>query len=128
MVLAPRGAARTAKEGAGDCEPEAGREPEREAAHAARQDHAGARGTAKTASEPGLPGSGGGQSREDRQTGRGRDFRPPLPPEPRLPPERMRGPTQLRVGCGSPLSLMTVSDSSLCRVVGSWSAFSIENC
>lgn len=63
MVLAPRGAARTAKEGAGDCEPEAGREPEREAARAVRQDHAGARGTAKTASEPGLPGSGGGQSR-----------------------------------------------------------------
>lgn len=71
MVLAPRGAAWTAKEGAGDCGPEAGREPEREPAREAGQDHAGARGTAETAAESGLKGSRVGQSREDRQTGRG---------------------------------------------------------
>lgn len=65
MVLAPRGAAWTAKEGAGDCEPEAGREPEREPAREARLDHAGARGAAKTSAEFRLKGSGVGQSRED---------------------------------------------------------------
>ena len=78
MVLAPRGAAWTAKEGAGDCEPEAGREPEREPAREARLDHAGARGAAKTSAEFRLKGSGVGQSREDRQTGRGAEL--PVPP------------------------------------------------
>lgn len=77
MVLAPRGAAWTAKEGAGDCGPEAGREPEREPAREAGQGHAGARGTAETAAESGLKGSRVGQSREDRQTGEGRDFLSP---------------------------------------------------
>lgn len=109
MVLAPRGAAWTAKEGAGDCEPEAGREPEREPAREARLDHAGARGAAKTSAEFRLKGSGVGQSREDRQTGRGAELPvPPLPPEQPLSHKRMRGPWQLRVGRSSSLFLMVV--------------------
>lgn len=96
-------------EGAGDCEPEARREPEREPARKARRDHAGARRAAKTAAESRLKGSGVGQSREDRQTGRGAGLPvPPLPHEQPLPHERMRGPWQLRVERSSPLFLMVI--------------------
>lgn len=104
MVLAPRGAAWTAKEGAEDCGPRAGREPEREPAREAGPEHAGARGTAETAAESGLKGSRAGQSREDRQTGSGAGL--PVShflPSSMLPPERMRGPWHLRVGYSFPL-------------------------
>lgn len=126
MVLAPRGAAWTAKEGAGDCGPEAGREPEREPAREAGQDHAGARGTAKTAAESGLKGSGVGQSREDRQTGR----RAGLPVSHFLP--RNSSLPSACVGHSScALDVVRLPDnfldSSLCRVTCSYSVFSTKN-